>query len=114
MILSKKDIKKLTVGNLITFKSFTSASLSREVAMMFAGNALIEIEIHNRTGLYGIFHEISDLSNFKDEEEILFSFGNVFRVEQVQWCPKKSIWEIKLILQKHLQYRSNFGVKSTK
>ncbi len=113
MILSKKDITKLIVGNLITFKSFTSASLSREVAMMFAGNALIEIEIHNRTGLYDVFNQVSDLSNFKDEEEILFSIGNVFRVEQVQWCPKKSIWEIKLILQKHIKYRSNFGVKST-
>jgi len=113
MTLSAKDLDRLVIGRLITFDKFSSASSSREVALMFAGNALLQIEVNNRTGLHGVFHLISDISNFKDEEEILFSIGNVFRVEQIHWCEKKSLWEIKLILQKHIQYRCQFGMQST-
>jgi hypothetical protein len=113
LTLSPKDLDKLAVSKLITFNSFISASSFREVAMMFADNALLQIEVNNRTGLHAIFHSISEFSHFKDEEEILFSIGNVFRVEEIHWCTKKSLWEIKLILQKHIQYRSNFGMQST-
>ena len=111
--LSENDLNKLTIGDLITFNSFLSASLSENVAMSFADNAVFKIEVNNRTGLHAIFHRISDLSQFNDEEEVLFSIGNVFRVEQIQRCKKRSIWEIKLVLQKKLQFRSNCQTQST-
>jgi hypothetical protein len=113
MTLSKVDLNKLVIGKLITFNSFISASLSRDVAMMFAGNVLLQIEVQNRIGLYAIFHSISDLSHFKHEEEILFSIGNVFRVEDIEKCENNVRWNVKLILQKHIQYRSNFRRQST-
>jgi hypothetical protein len=72
----------------------------------------IELKSIIEQDFMAFFHSISDISNFKDEEEILFSIGNVFRVEEIHWCEKKSLWEIKLILQKHILYRSQFGTKS--
>ncbi len=42
----------------------------------------------------------------------MFSIGNVFQVEDIQWWDKESLRQVKLILQKHLQYRSNFGIES--
>lgn len=72
---------------------------------MFTGNVLFEIEVDSRNSRYGIFHSISHLSHFKDEEETLFAIGNIFRVEKIDWCEKDSLWNIKLTLQKHILYR---------
>jgi hypothetical protein len=113
MTLYSEDIKRLIVGEFITFNSFMSASSSKDVAMMFAANALLQIEVNNRTGLHAVFHQISDLSNFKQEDEILFSIGNIFRVEKIQWCDKKLLWYVKLTLQKDLQHRLDFRIQST-
>jgi hypothetical protein len=45
-----------------------------------------------------IFADIRDLSQFPQEEEILFSIGTIFRIKSVKFNVKKKLYQIRLLL----------------
>ncbi|CAF3307184.1 unnamed protein product [Rotaria socialis] len=81
------------VGQLVSFKPFYSTSRNREVAEKFAhsggGNGtslcsvLFEIEADPRRTTTKPFADISVFSDFKDEAEVLFMCGSIFRILNV-------------------------------
>lgn len=70
------------VGKQIVWRGFTSTSKNRAVAEMFSGNALFIIRIKDES--FGRRRDISSLSVYPDEEEVLLTANFVFRVEKVE------------------------------
>ena len=92
------------IHHLIAFDSFLSTSLDETIARQFALNKqdpknesvlfCIEIDVDK---MERPFADISRWSNFKHEREVLFSFGTVFRIDDV--TDKRSsdrIWVVHL------------------
>ncbi|CAF1336333.1 unnamed protein product [Didymodactylos carnosus] len=113
------------VGGLISFNTFFSTTPESDTALFFAGDSdekgmvsvLFEIDIENKCGYPYI--RIGKLGYFKGENEILFSIGTVFRIEEYEelWSGK---WYVKLSLHRethdHLTVRAVrriIGEKST-
>ncbi|CAF1066357.1 unnamed protein product [Didymodactylos carnosus] len=44
------------------------------------------------------FADISDMSFFHNEQEVLFSLGSVFRLENVMFDEREALWRVKLTL----------------
>jgi len=102
-----KDFEKTIrdeINNLIAFDSFLSTSLDENVAKQFA---LCKQDPENESVVFSMeidadrmerpFADISRWSNFKNEREILFSIGTVFRIDKV--ADKKTsdgIWMVSL------------------
>ena len=113
-LIAKEELHTLTnlLGHNICFKSFLSATLSREKAIFYFGainqterscdnygHVLFEIEADPKNNTNGRrpFAEISQFSAFGDaEEDILFMLGTIFQVMDV--CEENSIWTIKMTL----------------
>jgi hypothetical protein len=70
------------VGKQIVWRGFTSTSKNRAVAEMFSGNALFIIRI--KEGSFQRRRDISSLSLYPDEEEVLLTANFVFQVEKVE------------------------------
>ncbi|CAF1481574.1 unnamed protein product [Rotaria sordida] len=107
--LSKVDHEKLvkSKGGLISFNNFLSTSKNRNVSLAFANEAL------GTEGMVGVlfqmtidpmvsstpFASIKEVSDFAQEEEILFSMHTVFRIGEVRKIDKKSpLYEVELKL----------------
>ncbi|CAF1249321.1 unnamed protein product, partial [Didymodactylos carnosus] len=101
------ELKKLksNVGGFISFNTFFSTSLSSQLALSHAGDkycsafyesVLFEIEIKTMNANKP-FANIHYLSYRREEDEILFCMGTVFRIDYVVQLLSK-IWHIKLIL----------------
>ncbi|CAF3317558.1 unnamed protein product [Rotaria socialis] len=98
-ILSKDDFNKLQEGALISFNSFLSTSEEESVASGYAesnANApengvgvlfrmLIDPNIPSTP-----FARIKNISQFYDEQEVLFSMQAVFRIRKIQEYPKNN------------------------
>jgi len=107
--LSLKDFNDLkdAQGGLLSFNNFLSTSLSREVSLAFAdGNQrdpnridiLFQITIDPSIPS-SIFANVKDFSNFKEEEEILFSMHSIFRIELVNKIDGNDRhWQVDLTL----------------
>jgi tetratricopeptide (TPR) repeat protein len=107
--LSPIDFDQLmeTKGGLMSFNNFLSTSRDRTVSFAFAdSNAsdpdligiLFEITV-NPSIPSTPFANISDVSYFKLEEEILISMHSVFRIEQVkQLDGNHRLWQVDLTL----------------
>src|SRR5262249_4282498 len=81
--VSEELIKKWTrVGEIILFEAFTSTSLNREITDTFSSgkNPVIFI-IHSKSG-----RELTDLSFFEHEVEVVFRPSTYFRV--MKWEEK--------------------------
>ena len=95
-------------GNLISINSFLSTTTDRYVARAFAGDGdeqlaeneisvLYEITIDTRFDHSVPFAELNDQTNFEYENEVLFSIGAVFRIEEI--CQEhRKLWTVKLTL----------------
>jgi hypothetical protein len=89
---------KLAVGSNIRYLAFTSTSKKRQVAEMYTnGNALFIVKLNNS----GFLRDISSLSFYPDEEEILLNAGHPLKVIQV---------EHDLQMNKYLIYLSCFTI----
>ncbi|CAF3810641.1 unnamed protein product [Rotaria sp. Silwood1] len=103
------DFEKISKnkGGLISFNNFLSTSKNRDVSLEFAKDAL------RTTDMVGVlfqmtidptesstpFASIRELSEFAQEEEILFSMHTVFRIGDVRKIDKKSpLYEVGLKL----------------
>src|SRR5271163_1186841 len=108
--LSQTDFNhmKTKQGGLISFNSFLSTSLDRDVSLAFAesitGNpdligVLFEINIVPSISSTS-FANVKNVSRFQEEEEILFSMHSVFRIGQVKQIEKNNnrLWQVELTL----------------
>jgi Tfp pilus assembly protein PilF len=107
--ISETDFDQLmkTKSGLISFNNFLSTSHDQEVSFAFAASnasvpdligILFEITV-NPSIPSTPFANISDVSYFKMEEEILFSMHSVFRIGQAkQLDGNNRLWQVDLIL----------------
>ena len=111
MTITEFDIIKHSVGRLISINVFLSTTTNYQVACCFAGfddhdestdkvKVVFQIEIEgNRHLLKRPFASLNEISKMKDEDEVLFCVGTVFRIETVETVPtKKTHWYIQLKL----------------
>ena len=93
-MISTKELEVLNnnVGEFISINSFFSTSLNRELALSFIANAnildesehvLFEIEADPQLENISPFTDITSLSYFPGEEEILFMIGSIFQLIRV-------------------------------
>ncbi|CAF3348078.1 unnamed protein product [Rotaria sp. Silwood1] len=107
--LSKADFDRMikTQGGLLSFNSFLSTSLHREVSLAFAESnqsdpdlirVLFAITI-NPTTSNTTFANIQEVSYFKVEEEILFSMHSIFRIGLMKQINENiHLWQVDLTL----------------
>ncbi|CAF1340244.1 unnamed protein product [Adineta ricciae] len=107
-VMSKAEIRLLnrSVGKIISMNSFLSTSLNRQRARSFLSLADItndveevffEIDADPRTQNIKPFSNITALSYYPDEEEILFMVGSIFKINKVRQ-DSHGIWIIQLSL----------------
>jgi hypothetical protein len=99
-----ETLKKL-IGSVIVTKGFMSTSWDKRVALFYAGanqpqNAesqplVLELMINFRSP-FVVAADISHLSNFPDEREVLVDIGTEFRVETLRFDSSNSIWLCQL------------------
>ncbi|CAF3648275.1 unnamed protein product [Adineta steineri] len=107
--LSTKDFEQMkeTKGGLLSFNNFLSTSAVRKVSLDFAQAAAIN---SGQVGVLFImkinpaqsttpFASIAGISDFQDEEEVLFSMHSVFRVQDIKQMDENNpLYEVNLTL----------------
>ena len=108
--LSKKvfDELKNTKRGLMAFNNFLSTSRNREISLSFARGALsnpdcvgiLFIMTVNPSLPSATFADITHLSYFRGEDEILFSMNTIFRIHNIQQMDGegKGLFQVELIL----------------
>jgi len=108
-------------NDLISLNSFISTSLEEDIAKRFCFGrkrkdhepVLFEIDIDMRSEQSIAFADISHISRYPEEEEILFSIGSVFRIESVYFDEIKQLYRIHLLLSQHEQLTVNEYIEQT-
>ncbi|CAF4199498.1 unnamed protein product [Rotaria sordida] len=103
--LRKNDLETLksNIGNLISTNTIMSTTRNKNVADMFLDataeiNVIFKINIENATDyIFYTFADISEFSQYPQEEETLFFPGSVFHIDSVE-KENNSTWIIKLTL----------------
>ena len=72
---------KRAAGARVFWRPFTSTSKNREVAEMFSGNTLFSISLGNC--MDGRYRDISSLSQYPEEEEVLLNENTCLQIENV-------------------------------
>ncbi|CAF0737019.1 unnamed protein product [Didymodactylos carnosus] len=106
-VISKDELDRirLNTGEFISINSFLSSTRSQRKALEFAESALCQdlecvlfkIKVDSRIKAKP-FADISRLSYFPDEEEILLMLGSIFRLESVHYDKEQQIWMADLDL----------------
>jgi tetratricopeptide (TPR) repeat protein len=100
------EILKNSIGEFISINSFLSTSLNRQQARIFHySNELIdgmeqvffEIDADPRLETMKAFSQITSLSFFPGEEEVLFMIGSIFRLDQIE-RDHEGFWNIRMKL----------------
>ncbi|CAF3698986.1 unnamed protein product, partial [Adineta steineri] len=93
-------------GQLVSVNSFLSTSTDREVADIYTGGTtqdnnlervLFEIDADPKVVTAKPFADISRLSHFTVELEVLFMLGSIFRIESIN-CTDDQLWIIHMSL----------------
>ncbi|CAF2895160.1 unnamed protein product [Rotaria sp. Silwood2] len=98
---------KQSIGQFISINSFFSTTADRDVALKFSNHSMISNDLHRI--LFDItadphvvkskpFADISLLSYFKQESEILFMVGCIFRLTNIYRDDNEQIWIIQMQL----------------
>ena len=103
--MSKDEVELLSnsIGKYIAMNSYFSTSVNRRQALSFLHycsdleQVLFEIDADPRLDGIKPFADITSLSYFSDEEEILFMSGSIFRILNVD-CDEDGVWIIRLEL----------------
>ena len=106
-LMSSKELKLLqdSIGEMISMNSFLSTSLNRELTLFPFKDVersddlrqiLFEIDAEPRSGEHKPFANISDLSYFPNEDEILFMVGSVFRLTNIHL--EGRVWLVRMTL----------------
>ncbi|CAF2122828.1 unnamed protein product [Rotaria magnacalcarata] len=103
-MMSEDEMKTLraTAGSIISLSSFLSTSLNRRITEKFLRTSMGSYSFHDRIGvIFEIeadpnvvcdakndnrrsFAQTGELSYYRDEVEILFMFGSIFRLEEIR------------------------------
>ena len=110
-IITKDELQALrnSINSLIAFNSFLSTSRNIAIAYIYAGveatlkdpeleHVLFEIRADSRQLGIKPFADVSEMSQYPDEEEILIMLGAVFRVKEVVHDDNRQVWRIKMDL----------------
>lgn len=83
--MSEQEIERLrdNLHKTVAMNGFCATSRNREMAIKFARNVLFEIEVDFEKHPALIFADIADISQFGEEQEVLFDISTVFRIEKV-------------------------------
>jgi len=107
--LTKDELNKYqtNIGSLISTNGFLSTSQNYNLALQFAVKkskrtvdvlpTLFIIEADTRID-HAIFADISSLSTYPDEEEILFDLGCAFKINEVCFDDTKQVWIVNMNL----------------
>ncbi|CAF1209817.1 unnamed protein product [Didymodactylos carnosus] len=107
-VMSKDELSRIrsSIGEFISINSFLSTTRSPKKALEFAQSAqceaqyecvLFKIKVESRIKAKP-FADISRLSYFPAEEEILIMLGSIFRLESVHFDKQQQIWVADLDL----------------
>ncbi|CAF1165088.1 unnamed protein product [Adineta ricciae] len=108
-LISKNELKKLqqSCEQFIFINSFFSTSVNDESARRFlCGNdvsenlerVLFEIHADCQTAATKPFANIQSLSDYPDEEEVLFMIGSIFRLKSVLRSNDEDMWIVRMTL----------------
>ncbi|CAF2642409.1 unnamed protein product [Rotaria sp. Silwood2] len=98
---------KQSIGQFISINSFFSTTADRDVALKFSNHSMISNDLHRilfdikadpRIAKSKPFADISSLSYFSQESEILFMIGCIFRLTSIYWDDNEQIWIIQMLL----------------
>ncbi|CAF2788107.1 unnamed protein product [Rotaria sp. Silwood2] len=101
------DKMKIKSGRLLSFNCFLSTTANNEVAMMYGGalgsfpqmtSVIFEINVDHSISTPAYYVDVKDKSQFKDEDEFLFTMGSVFRIQSIEPLNDGNISRIKLLL----------------
>ena len=103
--VSKDELRRMkqSVGKLISINSFLSTTIYRDVAVSFINNrphfekVLFQIDFHSIMDAIKPFANITLISEFPQEGEILFMLGSIFQIHSVD-CDENGIWTVQLNL----------------
>lgn len=107
--ISKDEVNRMKsgIGQLFSMNSFLSTSTNKKKALEFATSreppsdkltsVLLEIDLYVSASSRP-YADIKHLSAYPTEEEILFMFGCVFRIDAVWEDKEKKIWRARLTL----------------
>lgn len=103
--MSRDEVELLrnSIGKYIAMNSYFSTSVNRHQALLFLHycpdleQVLFEIKADPRLEGIKPFADITSLSYYSDEEEILFMSGSIFRIVNVE-CDEDGVWIIRLEL----------------
>ena len=101
---SELENLKMNIDDIISLKPFLSTTRSKDTALIYAGNGSdrpffesvlfeITIDVHN---LHKPLADISKISQFSDEDEVLLSMGMTFIVKAIEKIDN-NVWQIQLI-----------------
>ncbi|CAF1519223.1 unnamed protein product [Adineta steineri] len=102
-------------GSLTSMNGFLSTTVDYQVAVAFSSGGTINngfgnviYEMHTDENISRPFASIKDISHFKDEEEVLFSAGSIWKIESVKH--DNNIWRVVL----HSCNKNNLKLKELK
>ncbi|CAF1130408.1 unnamed protein product [Adineta steineri] len=91
-----------SIGKLIAANGFFSASREKEVSIIYAGESSDEMtavlfEIQADPSLRSItLADIHQISEFTEEQEVLFSLGATFHIDSIVFDAELSLWKVQL------------------
>ncbi|CAF4402433.1 unnamed protein product [Rotaria sp. Silwood2] len=107
-LISIEELEKLkkSIGYYLSMSSFLSTSVDREVALFLLGDSdvsddlvrvLFEIDLDPQVVTAKPFADITLLSYFGEEKEVLIMLGSIFLLENI-YMDENGIWIIRMIL----------------
>ncbi|CAF0820146.1 unnamed protein product [Rotaria sordida] len=106
------ELMKNSIGEFLSMNSFLSTSRDRSIALHFAQltpktndvqKIIFEIEIDPRLQTKA-FADVTEISYFQNEDEVLIMLGALFRIEKVIEDKKKRIWVARVSLASEDDY----------
>jgi tetratricopeptide (TPR) repeat protein len=110
-LMSSEEFQKFqrSLGQYISMNSFVSTSLNRDLALFYLGSSVLDNENAPKRLLFEInadpsiecikpFADISKISNYPEEEEVLFMLGSVFRIDSIIFESNEQIWVVGMTL----------------
>ncbi|CAF1607448.1 unnamed protein product [Rotaria magnacalcarata] len=112
--IDRDEIEKFCVGMLVGSNGFLSSSRSSEVAKMFMGldqitgmspsqsqtnkqqYVLFEIVIDPDQTIDLMMADVSEQSNYPEEQEVLFGLGTTFITKQIKHDNQHNVWHVEM------------------
>lgn len=90
------------VGQYMSIQNFLSTSIDRQIGLFFAhasaassidtARLVLQINIDTRMTNTKPYGDITSLSYFPDEQEVMIMLGSIFKIEQVEYDECEEVW----------------------